>query len=121
MSDELADVLERCLGTAAWFGEEQIDINSVNLMDDTPLHTVCSWGEVESARILIEAGADVNAKGDIGGTPLFNAVIGGNPRVVELLISSGADKTLRNDHNWSVLGFAQSTGSSEAILSILRK
>jgi len=121
MSDELGDVLKRCAVTGAWYGQELTDVKSKNLVDDTPLHTMCSFGELESARILIEAGADVNAKGDFGYTPLFQAVIGENPKLIELLINSGADRTLRNDHNWTVLDYAQIFGSSETVLSILRK
>lgn len=121
MSYELSDVLKRCSGTASWFGVELLDVNSVNLMDDTPLHTVCSWGELESVKILLEIGADVNAKGDNGAPPLFNAVIGGNPKVVELLISFGANKNLRNDDNRSVLEYAQNIKSSDAVLGILKK
>jgi len=119
VNDELNNVLERCMGTASWFGEENISIRSVNLMDDTPLHTVCSWGEVEPVKTLLQAGADVNARGDLGSTPLFNAVIGGNENVVKLLLSYGANKNLRNDENWSVLEYAESTGSSKAILESL--
>ena len=121
MSYQLSDVLKRCSGTASWFGLEVVDIKSVNLMDDTPLHTVCSWGEFEPVKILLEAGADVNARGDNGVPPLFNAVIGGNPKVVELLINYGANVNLKNDDNRSVFEFAQNINSSEIILDILRK
>lgn len=121
MNYKLNDVLKRCSGTASWFGEGPIDINSVNLMDDTVLHTVCTWGELDSVKILLEAGANVNAKGDNGAPPLFNAVIGGNPAVVELLINSGANRNLKNDDDRSVFEYAQNIGSSEAILAILNR
>jgi ankyrin repeat protein len=121
MSDKLNDVLKRCSGTASWFGVELHDVNSVNLMDDTPLHTVCSWGELESVKILIDAGADVNAKGDNGAPPLFNAVIGGNPKVIELLVKSGANANLSNDDGRSVLEYAQNINSSIGVLDILKK
>lgn len=121
MSYELADVLKRCSDTAAWVGVELQDINSVNLMDDTPLHTVCSWGDPESARILIDAGANVNAKGDIGAPPLFNAVIGGNPKVIELLVKSGARIGLRNDDGINALEYAQYSGASREVIDTLEK
>jgi ankyrin repeat protein len=121
MSYELNDVLKRCSDTASWFGVELHGVNSVNFMDDTPLHTVCTWGELESAKILIDAGADVNAKGDNGAPPLFNAVIGGNPKVIELLIKSGAKASLRNDDGRSVLEYARNINSSNSVLDILKK
>lgn len=120
MNKNLSDVLKRCSQTASWFGVELNDINSVNLMDDTPLHTICSWGDLESVKILIDAGADVNAKGDNGCSPLFNAVIGRNPKVIELLIKSGSSAGLRNDDGRSVLEYAQNINSSKEIINALR-
>lgn len=119
MGSKLNDVLKRCSDTASWFGVELDDVNSVNLMDDTPLHTVCSWGEPESVKILIEAGADVNAKGDNGVTPLFNAVISDNPKVVEVLIKFGARADLRNDDGRSVLEYAKNISASMDVIDVL--
>ncbi|ARU59248.1 ankyrin [Oleiphilus messinensis] len=121
MKNDLSSVLARCSDTASWFGIELNGVNCVNLMDDTPLHTVCSWGDLESARILIDAGADVNAKGDNGCSPIFNGVIGGNPKVLELLIRSGARVNSKNDDGRSVLEYARNIGSSEDVINTLLK
>lgn len=121
MSKNLEDVLTLCSRTASWFGVELRDINSINLMEDTPLHTVCSWGGFECVKILIDAGSNVNAKGDNGCTPLFNAVIGGNQRVIELLVDSGAIASLRNDDGRSVFEYAKNIGSSKEVIDFLKK
>jgi len=53
------------------------------------LHWVAEYGDVESAKRLIEAGADVNA--NPGCTPLFEAVEHNHSRIVTMLIEAGAD------------------------------
>src|SRR5262245_27003036 len=78
----------------AWYGQHISDLDSRNAIGDSPLHTICSWGEVESVEVLLTAGAKVNALGDRGCTPLFNAVVGGNEKVVALLLENGADPLL---------------------------
>jgi ankyrin repeat protein len=44
---------------------------------------------VDTARILIDNGADVNAKNCHGKTPLFYAIINHNIDVVKLIVESG--------------------------------
>src|SRR5262249_47289444 len=57
----------------------------------TPLHLAASFGEIRTARVLIEAGADVNAAGPMDQTPLHNAASRGHVAVVELLLEHKAD------------------------------
>jgi len=60
----------------------------------------------ESARLLIENGADFNAKADDGSTVLHHAVAQGNEDVVTYLIDSGADLSLKDDSNRTALDLA---------------
>jgi ankyrin repeat protein len=94
----LQAIIEKCEKTGAWYGEKIESIHQRNHLDDTVLHTVCSWGDANAVRLLIAAGADVNAKGDQGATPLFNAVIGMNAEVVKLLLVAGCDETVKNSY-----------------------
>ena len=58
----------------------------------SPLHDAAKRGDVETARKLIEQGADVNGKDDeYGNTPLFYAAHKGKKDVAEFLIAKGAD------------------------------
>lgn len=63
---------------------------------ETPLMTAASYGDLEVARVLIEAGADLDATASIsaggvrGGTALRHAAVFGMPDVVELLLAAGA-------------------------------
>ena len=74
-----------------------IDIQAQSSEGDTPLH-VFSWrGDVESARVLIEAGADINAIGDMSETPLHIAVRAENEALIVLLLGAGAKSTIRSE------------------------
>jgi uncharacterized protein len=60
----------------------------------TPLLFAARQGSLESAQVLIEAGADVNAADPAEITPLLSAVINGHYDVAGLLLERGADPNL---------------------------
>jgi ankyrin repeat protein len=120
MKSELKQVLESCQNTGSWFG---IRINSVadrNDFEDTPLHTVCSWGDIESAKVLLDAGADINAKGDHGATPIFNGVVSGDLELVKFLLKRGASKGFKIFGTTTLIDYAKNIGTSKEILSLLK-
>ena len=49
------------------------------------------WNAVETARLLIRAGADVNAANDFRMTPLSQACTNGSAAFVDLLLKAGAN------------------------------
>ena len=53
----------------------------------------------ESAKLLIDAGADVNAKGNYGYTPLHNAARSSATEVAKLLLANGAKPNARTNRN----------------------
>jgi ankyrin repeat protein len=57
----------------------------------TPLHMAARRGNVETAQLLLDAGADIDAKDKAGDTPLRRAVNCGKAAVAELLIAREAD------------------------------
>lgn len=63
---------------------------------ETPLMTAASYGDVEVARVLIDAGADLEARaapdagGVPGGTALMHAAVFGMTEVLDLLVQAGA-------------------------------
>lgn len=63
-------------------------------------------GDLESAQLLIEAGADVNQTTYFGWTPLLTAAYNRNYRIGELLIDNGADVNMVNMEGMSPLYFA---------------
>src|SRR4051794_14991267 len=63
---------------------------------ETPLMTAASYGDLEVARVLVEAGADLDARasdaagGVPGGTALMHAAVFGFTEIVDLLVDAGA-------------------------------
>jgi ankyrin repeat protein len=115
----IEEVYRLCGQTGAWYGVEIAHFDQRNFMDDTVLHTVCSWGDVAAVKVLVDAGADVNAKGDQGATPLFNAVMGGSPEVVSFLLKTGADARIPNSYKRQVLEYAKNVSAPVAIVDLL--
>src|ERR1700722_18974385 len=114
MITSVRDILDQCEQTASWGGTAITSLDQRNDLNDTPLHTVCSWGEVNSVKRLIAAGANVNAKGDRGCTPLFNAVVGRSAEVVKALLDAGGDASIRSSDGWLPAEYAKNVGAPAA-------
>ncbi|QNA90207.1 ankyrin repeat domain-containing protein [Massilia sp. Dwa41.01b] len=121
MIKTIQEVYRHCGQTGAWYGIEIARFDQRNFMNDTVLHTVCSWGDFAAVKVLVAAGADVNARGDRGATPLFNAVMGGNPEVVSFLLKAGADPRIPNGYERQVVDYARNVSASDAIVGLLVK
>ncbi|MHA6890442.1 ankyrin repeat domain-containing protein [Ralstonia pseudosolanacearum] len=104
---KISEILRKVGATSEFLFAEVVDVNQRGCFGDTPLHVVCTWGDMDAVDTLINAGADVNAKGEQGKTPLFSAVIGGSAAVVERLLNAGADSTIQDAEGTTVLQFAR--------------
>src|SRR5437588_12297541 len=70
---------------------QKIDVNAPG-KDGTPaLHWVVRVDDVETARLLIQAGANVKLADRYGVTPIYLAASNGNAAMIKLLLDSGAD------------------------------
>ncbi len=67
---------------------------------DGLLHVIAVWGDVEAARVLLDAGVEIDRPGEDGFTALHEAVSQGHPEVVRLLLERGADPYRTNDFGW---------------------
>ena len=72
----------------------------------TPLIFAAREGDIESARALLDAGANVNQPSEYGWTPLLTAVNNRNYQLARLLIERGADVNLANKGGWTPLYLA---------------
>jgi ankyrin repeat protein len=63
-------------------------------------------GDIESARALLDAGADVNQQTEYGWTPLLTAVNNRNYNLAALLMERGADVNIANKGGWTPLYLA---------------
>ena len=61
----------------------------------TPLRSACFRGQVEVARLLLEATADASAANEAGQTPLWIAAYFGHEELVSMLLQAGADGNAR--------------------------
>jgi len=91
MDSQVQLILDKVASTADFTCIELADVNTTNSMGDNALHCVCLWGDVESAKTLIDAGINIHQFGDMGYTPLHIACMVGHFAVVELLVARGAD------------------------------
>ena len=82
------------------------DVDSINEYNETLLHEAARSGDIETAKYLIEKGANVNAIDVDGGTPLHYAACNAHLEVVKLLIDNGADINAQDFENKSPLYFA---------------
>ena len=72
----------------------------------TALTFAAREGDLESARKLLDAGADINQATEYGWTPLLTAVNNRNYRLAMLLIERGADVNRANKGGWTPLYLA---------------
>lgn len=119
--NKLQKVLEVCQNTGSWYGIKINSVNERNDFGDTPLHTVCSWGELDSVRILLDAGANINAQGEHGATPMFNGVASNNLDLVKMLLNRGAERGVKIFGSTSLADYAKDVGASKEILALLKK
>lgn len=117
---EIRNILDKCQNTASWFGLIIESVHDRNDFQDTPLHTVCSWGDIESVRKLIESGADIDAKGDQGATPIFNAINSKNEDLVKYLLQQGASKGSKIFGTISLYEYAKNAKLSKKVIDMLK-
>lgn len=72
----------------------------------TPLVFAAREGDIESARALLDAGANINQTTEYGWTPLLTAVNNRNYRLATFLLDRGADPNLANKGGWNPLYLA---------------
>lgn len=78
-------------------------------------------GQVEAARLLLDAGADPNARGQNGYPPLFYAITNKHPRAAKLLIERGADPNGRGYQDAPLLVEAVSHGETGVARLLVEK
>lgn len=85
----------------------------------TPLHAAAAHGNVESAQLLLAAGANLDDQTtNYGYTPLHEAVWNGHTTMVQLLLTHGAQQEIRNQGGETPLHMAHSRKNPD-ILTLL--
>ncbi len=80
----------------------------------TALVFAARQGDLESARLLLDAGADANRTTEYGWTPLLTAVHNRYYRLAAFLLERGADPNIANKGGWSPLYIATDNRNIES-------
>ncbi len=96
------------LSVAARFGQIEVveflirasaplNLPANNPLKTTPLHAAVEGRQIETARLLLQHGADPNVRRADGATPLHLAAQSGQIEMILLLLFNGADLKIKDD------------------------
>ena len=90
----------------------------------TALHLAAYFGEEDTARLLLEHGADANAVArneQLEVAPLHSAAAGGHPKLVAMLLEHGADPNARQRGGFTPLHAAAQNGDRDSVEALLER
>ncbi len=99
--------------------QQQADVNARQGDGATALHWAAHWNDLETADLLIGAGAGVNAANDYGVTPLLLACTNGSAPMAAILLRAGADPNAALPTGETPLMKAARTGDVETVNLLL--
>jgi ankyrin repeat protein len=98
---------------------QHIDVNVPQADGTTALAWAAQQDDVETAELLIRAGAKLNAANDYGATPLWMACANGNAAVAEAFVKDGADPNTHLLSGETALMTAAEAGNTDVVNSLL--
>ena len=101
--------------------KQRVDVNAATADGTTALHWASYRDNLESAELLIRAGAKVNAANDLGATPLWTASMNGSAAMVRTLLQGGADPNLALLLGETPLMAASRSGNPDVIAQLIDK
>ncbi len=98
---------------------QKVDVNLAALDGTTALHWAVRADDIETADLLIQAGANVKASDRYGVTPLSLACVNGNASMIRRLLAAGADPNSVDPAGETALMTAVRTGTPDALQALL--
>jgi ankyrin repeat protein len=95
------------------------DVNGKQADGATALHWAAQWDDLETADLLLRAGASADAANDLGVTPLSLACVNGSAGMVQRLLQSGANPNAALGNGETPLMIAARTGTLEPVAALL--
>jgi ankyrin repeat protein len=100
--------------------QRKVDVNAPQVDGTTALHWAVRADDLQTADLLIRAGAKVSAANREGATPMQLAALNGNAAMIEKLIKAGADpNTPLSKFEDTALMIASRTGKPDAVKMLL--
>ena len=99
--------------------EQNVDVNAPEVDGTTALHWAAYKGDLDTAQLLLRAGADAAAMNRYDVTPLVLAAGRGNAPIVEALLNAGADPNTSLPEGETVLMAAARTGNVDVLRLLL--
>jgi ankyrin repeat protein len=101
--------------------KQRVDVNAPQVDGMTALHWASYQDDLETASLLVRAGANVKAGNRYGVTPLSLACTNGNSAMVELLLKAGADPNGALPGGETALMTASRVGSLGSVKALLAR
>jgi len=98
---------------------QKVPVNSSQPDGTTALHWAVDHDDLDTADLLIRAGAKVTTATRYGVTPLYFACVNGNAAMIEKLLKAGADANSPNPGGETALMTASRTGKVGAVQVLL--
>ena len=99
--------------------EQQVDVNTAEADGATALHWAAHWNDLDTAHLLLRAGANADVANDYGVTPLALACTNASDAMVATLLAAGADATLARSTGETPLMTCARTGNVAAVRALL--
>jgi ankyrin repeat protein len=98
---------------------QKVDVNSRSSDGSTALLWLAHWNDLDTANLLLGAGADANTANDFRMTPLSEACINANSAFVRLLLKSGANPNTPIATGETPLMTCAKSGSADAVRMLI--
>jgi len=98
---------------------QKADVNARSSDGSTALLWLAHWNDLDTAQLLLDAGADANLANDFRMTPLAQACTNGNSALVRLLLKSGAKPNTAIATGETPLMTCSKTGSVDAVRMLI--
>jgi ankyrin repeat protein len=98
---------------------QRVDVNARSSDGSTALLWAAHWNALETAGLLIRAGADANAANDFRMTPLSQACTNGSAAFVDLLLKAGANPNTTIATGVPPIMACARSGSAEAVRMLI--
>ncbi|HTA46445.1 MAG TPA: ankyrin repeat domain-containing protein [Bryobacteraceae bacterium] len=99
--------------------QQKTDVNAAQADGMTALHWAVRQDDLDTAKLLIHAGANVQAATRLGITPLAIACSNANAALIRLLLSAGANPNFAGENGETALMIASRLGDIEPLRALL--